>query len=230
MQRVRREELNIGQLTRLLSDDQARCDLRRYFGVDLQKGMLPPYEGGRFELLDGGGNRADTCNRFTASDVVALKLLSIDLPARVALDLLDGALGEEAGTLLAQIPASVNLWDAGAEDHVQKGGTADRLWRLLETQDGAGWVTAGKLLARKRPSLIPVYDNVVRCAFGWPQNVWTALREALRQDDSNLLATLNDLKQRAELPCQITPLRVLDVAVWMRHHAVHTGHRCDGLI
>jgi len=34
---------------------------------------------------------------------------------------------------------------------------------------------AGKLLARKRPSLIPVYDEIVRCAFGWPENIWTAL-------------------------------------------------------
>jgi Family of unknown function (DUF6308) len=52
--------------------------------------MLPPYEGGRFGHLDGGGNRADACNHFTASDVVALKLLSIDIPARVTLDLLEG--------------------------------------------------------------------------------------------------------------------------------------------
>lgn len=229
MRRVRREELDAGQLAKLLSGDQACCDLRRYFGVGLQKGVLPPYEGGRFEFLDGGGNRADVCNRFTASDVVALKLLSIDLPARVTLDLLEGPLGEEAATLLAQIPASVNLWDAGAEDLIQKDGAADRLWRLLETQDGAGWVTAGKLLARKRPGLIPVYDKIVRCAFGRPRNIWTALREALRQDDSILLETLNDLRQRAELPSQITPLRVLDVAVWMRHRPVHTGHRCDGL-
>jgi hypothetical protein len=227
--RVRRQELDVGQLTRLLSGDQARCDLRRYFGVDLEKGDLPPYEGGRFELLDGGGNHPDTCDHFTTSDVVALKLLSVDLPARVTLDLLEGALGEEAATLLAQIPASVNLWSASAEELIQRDGAADSLWRLLEKQDGAGWVTAGKLLARKRPALIPVYDNVVRCAYGWPRNVWMALREALRQDGGSFLATLNDLRLQAELPYQITPLRVLDVAVWMRHRPVHTGHHCNGL-
>jgi hypothetical protein len=173
---------------------------------------------------------ADACNRFIASDIVALGLLSVQLPARVALDLLEGALGEEAAAFLEQIPASVKLWDADAEDLIEKGGPADRLWRLLEKQDGAGWVTAGKLLARKRPSLIPVYDNVVRCAFGWPQNVWTALRNALQQeDDGSLRRTLDGLKQRAELPRQVTSLRVLDVAVWMRHRPLHTGHRCNGL-
>lgn len=125
--------------------------------------------------------------------------------------------------------SSVNLWDAGAERLVERGGPADSLWRLLEKQDGAGWVTAGKLLARKRPSLIPVYDNVVRCAFGWPQNFWTALRDALRQEHGRFLATLNDLKQRPELPCQVTSLRILDVAVWMRHQPLRTGHRSNGL-
>jgi hypothetical protein len=123
----------------------------------------------------------------------------------------------------------VNLWDADAEQLIEKEGPADRLWRLLEKQDGAGWVTAGKLLARKRPSLIPVYDNVVRCAFGWPRNVWTALRDALRKQDSSLLATLDEVKQGAGLPCQVTPLRVLDVAVWMRHQPFHRGHSCNGL-
>lgn len=169
------------------------------------------------------------CNRFTASDIVALGLLSVGLPARVALDLLEGALGQEAAAFLEQIPASASLWDADAEKLIKKGGLADSLWRLLEKQEGAGWVTAGKLLARKRPSLIPVYDNVVRCAFGWPRDVWTSLRDALRQDNGSFLATLNDLRQRAGLPFQVTSLRALDVAVWMRHRPLHSGHRCNGL-
>jgi Family of unknown function (DUF6308) len=167
----RRRDLDVPQLTRLVSDDQACRNLRLYFGVDLPEGVLPAYEGGRFELLDRGGDRAEVCDHFTASDIVALKLLSVDLPARVALDLLEGPLGEEATRLLAQIPPSMKLWDEGAEKLIQKDGAAGELWRLLEKQDGAGWVTAGKLLARKRPALIPVYDSVVRCALGRPKNV-----------------------------------------------------------
>jgi len=96
-------------------------------------------------------------------------------------------------------------------------------------QDGAGWVTAGKLLARKRPALIPVYDNVVRCAFGWPQNAWTALRNALRHDDGSFRAMLDSVRQGAGVPCHVTSLRVLDVAIWMRHRSLHTGYRCNGL-
>lgn len=229
MPRTRRQDLDVAQLTKVLADDQACQHLRRYFGVGLESGELSPYTGGRFEFLDGGGDRAEICSRFTAADIVALGLLSVDLPGRVALDLLEGALGEEAAAFLGQIPASVNLWDVDAADLIEKGGPADGLWRLLEKQDGAGWVTAGKLLARKRPALIPVYDNVVRCAFGWPQSVWTALRDALRQDDGSFRAALDDVKHRAGLPCQVTPLRVLDVAIWMRHRSLHTGSRCSGL-
>ncbi len=214
----------------IVADHQAYLDLRLYFGIGLADGELPPYEGGRFEFLDDGGDRADVCNRFTASDIVALKLLSVELPARIALDLLEGALAEEAASLLEQIPTSVSLWDDDAVELIEKAGPADSLWRLLENQDGAGWVTAGKLLARKRPSLIPVYDNVVRCAYDWPENVWMALHDALRQESGSFLATLNDLKQRSSLPCQVTPLRVLDVVVWMRHRPLHTGHGCRGLI
>jgi hypothetical protein len=157
MPRRRRQDLDVARLTRILADDQACRDLRLYFGVGLGRGKLPPFTGGRFEFLDGGGDRPDACNRFTASDILSIEMLSVQLPPLVALDLLEGALGEEAAVLLKQIPTSVPLWDDEAEGLIEDDGPADSVWRLLESQDGVGWVTAGKLLARKRPSLIPVY-------------------------------------------------------------------------
>jgi hypothetical protein len=193
------------------------------------KGSSPPFTGSRFELLDRGGDRADTCNRFTASDILSIEMLSVQLPPLVALDLLEGALGEEAAAFLEQIPTSVPLWDNEAEELIKDGGPADSLWCLLESQDGVGWVTAGKLLARKRPSLIPVHDDVVRCAFDWPEEIWKALRDALRQDDGSFRAVLEGLIKRAGIPAEITPLRALDVVIWMRHRLHHTGHGCVGL-
>jgi hypothetical protein len=178
MVRRRRRGLDVVQLTRILEDDQAHHDLRLYYGVGLATGELPPFAGGRFEFLDGGGDRSDICNRFTSSDIFSLELLSVQLPPR---------------------------------------------------QYGVGWVTAGKLLARKRPSLIPVYDDVVRCAFGQPLDIWKALHEALRQDDGSFRTTLEDLMKRAGIPLKVTPLRALDVALWMRHRSHHTGQRCAGL-
>jgi Family of unknown function (DUF6308) len=90
-------------------------------------------------------------------------------------------------------------------------------------------VTAGKLLARKRPSLIPVYDDVVRCAYDWPKEIWKALRDALRQDDGSFRAVLEGLTKRAGISEEITPLQALDVVLWMRHQSHHTGHGCVGL-
>jgi hypothetical protein len=229
MPEQRRRNLDVGQLTRILEDDQARQDLREYFGVGLGERELPASTGGRFELLDGGGNRADTCNRFTASDILSLEMLSVRLPPRVTLDLLDGALGDDTTAFLQRIPTSVPLWDDGAAELIDDRGPAVSLWRLLENQGGVGWVTAGKLLARKRPALVPVYDDVVRCAFGRPKEFWKTLREALRQEGGSFRTAVEELKERAGLPEQVTPLRTLDVAVWKRHHEQHTGHGCSGL-
>jgi uncharacterized protein DUF6308 len=69
----------------------------------------------------------------------------------VTLDLLDGALGDDAAAFLERIPTSVPLWDDGAAELIDDRGPAVNLWRLMESQGGVGWVTAGKLLARKRP-------------------------------------------------------------------------------
>jgi hypothetical protein len=151
------------------------------------------------------------------------------LPPRVALGLLEGALGEDAAAFLERIPTSVPLWDERAGKLIER--RAGR-WPLApaEKPGRVGWVMAGKLLARKRPSLIPVYDEIVRCAFGWPENIWTALQDALRQDDGSFRTVLEDLKKQAGVPQQVSLLRTLDVAIWMRHRPLHTGHRCTGLM
>jgi hypothetical protein len=163
---------------------------------------------------------------------VAVEMLSVQVPGRAALDLLEGRLGQRATELLAQIDTSLNLWDVPGdlvEPIVGTGGPAEELWKLLEGQVGIGWVTAGKLLARKRPSLIPVYDEIVRCALGRPEKFWLALRKALLWEDAKLAGELADLRSRAEIPQEVALLRVLDVVVWMHHRNSHWSTGCPGL-
>src|ERR1700722_15761536 len=87
----------------------------------------------------------------------------------------------------------------------------------------------GKLPARKRPRLIPVWDNVVRCAFGRPQSAWLWLDDMLRQKDAALLQLLAETREDAGLTEEISLLRTLDVVVWMRHRNSHRPSRCPGL-
>ncbi|MEU2110915.1 DUF6308 family protein [Streptomyces sp. NPDC019507] len=196
--------------------------LQRYFGTALPAGAAPCI-GSRFEHLAGGGDRPEVADRITAEDLVAVQTLSVTVPASVALDLLEGPLGEELSSLLRSIPRDFDMADAESA-HLTDDSPADRAWKLLRDQPRVGWVTAGKLLARKRPRLLPVYDRVVRCAVGRPASFWLALHTALREDDAALHRQLLRLRQAAGLPETVSALRVCDVAVWMSHRAA--AHAC----
>ncbi|MEU9828531.1 DUF6308 family protein [Micromonospora chersina] len=221
--------LNPDDVLRVLGGPQSVHDLRRYFGVDLPNG-LPAFTGGRFERLGGGGDQPASKDVITADDLLAVEMLSVQVPPRVALDLLEGDLGRVVATELRSIPTDISLADEGAAQYIADGGPADRAWRLLKNNGGVGWVTAGKLLARKRPRLVPVYDEVVRCAYRSGRGFWNCLHKRLREDGDNLANRLSDLHAEAGLPQEITILRVLDVVFWMRHRDGHTGYRCRGIV
>ncbi|GKQ40722.1 hypothetical protein ALMP_72450 [Streptomyces sp. A012304] len=208
----------------LLSAERVVGDLRRYFGIGMPPGGVP-FTGSRFEHLAGGGDRPEAADRITAEDLVAVQTLSVTVPAPVALDILEGPLGARLSGLLQAIPRDIDMADAEA-DVVSDGSPADQAWHLLRDQPDVGWVIAGKILARKRPRLLPVYDRVVRCAVGRPPSFWLALHTALREDDAALHRQLLELRQVAGVPETVSALRVCDVAVWMEHRA--EGHACPG--
>ena len=84
--------------------------------------------------------------------------------------------------LLAAVPDDVDLWSATDEDMA----AATSLWRVLRSGgplSGVGPTTTSKLMARKRPRLIPIVDSVVRDALEFEQDSWTELRAALQQVD-----------------------------------------------
>jgi hypothetical protein len=205
-----------------IADPRAVVNLRRYFGIGLPPGGVP-FTGSRFEHLAGGGDRPEVADRITAEDLVAVQTLSVTVPAPVALDILEGRLGEHLSGLLQAIPREIDMADASA-DVLADGSPAGQAWHLLRGQPDVGWVIAGKLLARKRPRLVPVYDRVVRCAVGRPPSFWLALHAALREADGAVHRQLLALRQVAGLPETVSALRVCDVAVWMGHRA--EGHAC----
>ncbi len=90
-------------------------------------------------------------------------------------------------------------------------------------------MTAGKLSARKRPRLIPVWDRVVWCALGRPAGAWVWLDELLRKKDGPVARELDKLRREAGLPANISLLRTLDVIIWMRHRNARRPGKCTGL-
>ncbi len=213
-----------GELHRLLIDPVAELHLRTYFGT-VSGGRR--YTGKLFDTLAGlGGGPAP--NRITPADLIAVQMLSVVVDRDVAFDLLNGDLGNDLESHLVAIDPTITIANPGARALLD--GPATAAWNLLEGQAGVGWVTAGKLLARKRPLLIPVYDTVIRCVAHPSHNeAWQWFDEMFAADNSALMRQLEKLRAKAEVDERIPPLRVLDVVIWMRHKDEHSPSRCRGL-
>jgi hypothetical protein len=176
--------------------------------------------------LAGGGDRPEIANVITAEDLVAVTLLRVDVPGDVALQLLEGNLGRDLTHHLREIPTDVRISDPAAAALLADGSSADVAWDLLKEQHGMGWVLTNKLLARKRPRLIPVYDTVVECALGSPAALWNWLVPMFA--DGELEKHLVAIREGAGVSAEVSPLRVLDVIVWMGHRTGHQRQRCSG--
>lgn len=204
----------------VIEDCSAKHNLAKYFDDSVSPEHR--FTGRLFEQFGGGGDHPAVANRFTADDLLAVEALSVRVPPDAAYEMLHGVLARELADLLAGIPTSIDLGTPEAVEHLSGSSAADQAWSLLKRQHGVGWVTAGKLLARKRPRLLPVYDEVVACVLGHPESFWLTLNDAL--DDSPTRDKLDELRSSA--PPQVSALRVVDVAVWMKHQLRHREGSC----
>jgi hypothetical protein len=196
---------------------RAADHLRIYFhGSTVDRRGSKPQAGRWFDRLGGGGDRPAVANVVTADDLVAVALLNVRIRPRVAVGLLIEQ-SDRLTELLRQIPTDLDLRDA--EDEVLAASAPlCRAWRLL--REGPGdkpadrWVTAGKLLARKRPRLVPSYDRVVREMIAGPRHLWwLTARTAMR--DPEVSDALTRLRCEAQVPAVVADLRLLDVVLWM---------------
>jgi Family of unknown function (DUF6308) len=79
-----------------------------------------------------------------------------------------------------------------------------------------GPVAAGKLLARKRPHLVPVYDSYIERVLGrtrthgtWWRDLWCRLNR-----DAALVSELKAVRKRAGAG-HLSLLRTFDIMCWM---------------
>lgn len=196
----------------VLGADRARSvgALRRYFGQDGSR----PYTGSWFERFAGGGDRANDANVVTEADVLALNFLSITDLAHVAVDVTT-VYPDRIRELLEQIPVNLPMHEA-SWTYYAPGSPASRLWEIFKQCGGKNrWVTANKLLARKRPHLLPVYDNQVKAVLGAPPSFWACLWTWFDSEPDRAEA-VSSLRADAGSIDDISLLRCLDVVLWMQ--------------
>jgi hypothetical protein len=148
---------------------------------------------------------------FSSSDILAASLLDVPFLPRAVRALLEQD-HRRFNQLLAAVPANVDLWSA-TDDELEP---AYALWAAVNTLDGIGRTRASKLLARKRPRLIPVVDDVLREALDIADrdDTWQLFRSALADQHGSLVDFVEALRP-AGLGAQTTTLRLLDAALWM---------------
>lgn len=182
-------------------------------------------------LADYTGRAFNTYGRnipiaITSDDLIAVTMLSISINnARASLHpsailaLRDRS--DRIEELLRQLPTDRALHTLNrdeADGWLSHTGSAHGLYRLLHDEAGIPRVAAHKLLARKRPLLIPVRDTKVEAALGltsadngcWWQAWWSALNT-----HPDIVAGLHAIGDAAEAP-HLPLLRVADIVIWMR--------------
>lgn len=169
------------------------------------------YMGSLFDTWAGGGDKLDCANRFTDADINAVAMLSVEIPPPAVIEILVRRAGE-LSSLLEQIPVDVDLHEAPAA-MVGKDSASWALWDALNAIPGIAWVSAGKLCARKRPRLLPVYDAYVKHVVGAPDNFWEALRQTLSDNEAALAKRLRRIGDAAGAT-DLSILRVFDVIAW----------------
>jgi len=146
--------------------------------------------------------------QIVTDDLLAVALLDITWRPEVVRILL-GRQRQKLSEMLTAIPQAIDLWDA-SDDVLRR---IDVLWDALTAIDGIGTASATKLLARKRPRLCPISDNVVIKAVDVPGRTWDVLR-CLLQDPA---ARAGVEALRPAIAAEASLLRILDVALWVSY-------------
>ena len=205
--------MRLPAVLRSQDDLAAVAVIEQYYGLN---GHNPNgYTGASFDTWDSTGTRRDDLDEFTADDLVAVSMLSVDVPAAASIRLLDRD-RERFSELLGQVGPDRDLVDEEREldDHW----VGWPLLRSLRELPGVGPTTATKLFARKRPRLRPIYDSVVAEVAGTTSQ-WEPMRQLLRADGAQLHHRLIRIRRKAGLDQHadyISPIRIWDVLAWMQ--------------
>lgn len=202
-----------------ISDKKSIRYVKKYF--ERQGNGRPLYAGSHFDSFDGGG-RVDP-HRITAADLLALEMLSESVGGQAALGVVETH-ADEIERLLVQIPEDAKMEEitqAEFEKWLGEGSPAARLWDLLVQEKGSRWnigtTRASKILARKRPHLIPIYDKVVRRERLGERSGdhWRDWFDVFHGPDGpDLVKRLGDIRDEVNQK-DLSLIRILDIILWM---------------
>jgi hypothetical protein len=138
--------------------------------------------------------------------------LSAQVPASAtAAILLDPDKSSSLNGLLAQVPPpGTDLADVDPSEIADRAPLSE-LYVALRHLPGMGPTKTSKLLAAKRPGLVPIRDRVVSSLLKAGDEWWEPMRH-LVQD--NHLHDLIDAASTDVVPAGVTLLRRLDVVLW----------------
>ena len=155
----------------------------------------------------------DSWNLIDVEDLYSPTLLSAPIRASAGQAIIERA--DAIGTHLRGIDPEVSLWHPDSHKVDDALCCAERLTRELKRIPHIGPTKASKLIAAKRPALIPIWDSQVCLALGagrmsWRQ-YWMAWRRTLTTEVVEQLRHLATEAGRGSL----SPLRTIDIIIWM---------------
>lgn len=201
----------IERLTGELSSDDAVQRLTRYSG----------YTGASFERYGRPGRGIE----ITGDDLIAVTMLSMSVGRREKRGMTPSRLlrmeeqSERIGDLLQWIPMDHDLCMVSEREYEQLFGAhghVRRLFHLLANEMELGNVAAHKILARKRPRLIPIRDSRAESVLGRPTGWWQCWWEAMKLEE--IVDRTDELRRKADCP-QYSLLRTADIVVWMKYES-----------
>ena len=176
--------------------EQIRTDLTAYFSS---------YTGRWFEHFSREGDPT----RFDANDVTACAALSVPLDGPT----LNGLWGQldNINELLSRSPGrEVTLAEVDTSSDSYT--TLSSLYDTIRAIPGMGMVRTSKLLASKRPHLVPIRDSYVDALLGKPTQWWAEWRTVVENEP--LVAQVTKLAEGVT-PTDTSLLRIFDVVLWM---------------
>lgn len=141
---------------RILGPSEVQQLVASYFTVHTE-GQQRKFAGATFDLI-GRTEGQDRPEEVTLSDLLAVSLLDEPFRAAAIRGLIEpGDTRDRVSRGFADLPVSLHL--ASADMNLLE--KADKLFEAIAAIHDVGPTRASKLLARKRPHLIPIWDGIV---------------------------------------------------------------------